>query len=251
MARPTSRRTSSSTRTPRPSAAPRRRHPETAGNPAGRGVGRNRQLAGHRRRAGKRSDVSEAGVYYLRDVIPDGATWAGNSMPVRDVDSFFQPRQQVRAMANRGASGIDGVVSSALGVAAAKQGRVVLVIGDISFYHDMNGLIAAKRFGLDATIVLVNNDGGGIFSFLAQHEDVTTFETLFGTPHGLDFRPVAQLYGLDWTTANSPSEYKVALQASFARPGVSVIEVKTDREANLRAHQGIWRDVATAVRGAS
>jgi 2-succinyl-5-enolpyruvyl-6-hydroxy-3-cyclohexene-1-carboxylate synthase len=197
--------------------------------------------------------VSEAGaIYHLRDVIPDGATlWAGNSMPVRDIDGFFQTQRPIRVLSSRGASGIDGVVSSALGAAAASQGRVVLVIGDISFYHDMNGLIAAKRFGLDATIVLVNNDGGGIFSFLPQHEDPAHYEALFGTPHGLDFTPVAQLYGLDWCTVATPAEYKAALSASFARPGVSVVEVKTNREENLRAHQQIWRDVATAVRGAS
>jgi 2-succinyl-5-enolpyruvyl-6-hydroxy-3-cyclohexene-1-carboxylate synthase len=198
------------------------------------------------------ASVSEAGVFYhLQRVIPEGATvWAGNSMPVRDLDGFFGSKgPPVRLFANRGASGIDGVVSSALGVAAARQGRVVLVIGDLSFYHDMNGLIAAKRFGLDATIVLVNNDGGGIFSFLPQHDDATHYETLFGTPHGLDFAPVAQLYDLAWQRATTPAGYMRALQASFARPGVSVVEVKTDREENLRAHQAIWRDVAAAVKG--
>jgi 2-succinyl-5-enolpyruvyl-6-hydroxy-3-cyclohexene-1-carboxylate synthase len=169
-------------------------------------------------------------------------------MPVRDIDGFFATQRPIRVLSSRGASGIDGVVSSALGVAAAGRGRVVLVIGDISFYHDMNGLIAAKRFGLDATIVLINNDGGGIFSFLPQHDDQTHYEVLFGTPHGLDFAPVAQLYGLDWRTVATPSEYKQALQASFDRPGVSVVEVKTDREENLRAHQQLWRDVASAVK---
>jgi 2-succinyl-5-enolpyruvyl-6-hydroxy-3-cyclohexene-1-carboxylate synthase len=197
--------------------------------------------------------VSEAGVlHHLREVIPEGATvWAGNSMPVRDLDGFFVgPGSGVRLFANRGASGIDGVVSSALGVAAARQGRVVLVIGDLSFYHDMNGLLAAQRFGLDATIVLVNNDGGGIFSFLAQHDDTRYFETLFGTPHGIDFAPVAQIYGLDWRVIGRPDGYKDALRTSFTRPGVSVIEVKTEREANLRAHQAIWERVTSAVKEA-
>jgi 2-succinyl-5-enolpyruvyl-6-hydroxy-3-cyclohexene-1-carboxylate synthase len=149
--------------------------------------------------------------------------------------------------ANRGASGIDGVISTALGTAAVSAGPTVLVIGDLSFYHDMNGLLAAKRFGLKATIVLINNDGGGIFSFLPQNEDQEHFEQLFGTPHGLDFAPVAQLYGLGWTRVSTREEYRNALKASFDSDGVDVIEVKTDRVENLKLHQRIWDEVAKAV----
>jgi 2-succinyl-5-enolpyruvyl-6-hydroxy-3-cyclohexene-1-carboxylate synthase len=208
---------------------------------------------------GDEGRISEAGVFFhLRQVIPQGATiFAGNSMPVRDLDGFFSPSSdeeqeetEVRMYANRGASGIDGVVSSALGVAAAGQ-TVVLVIGDLSFYHDMNGLLAARRFGLNATIVLVNNDGGGIFSFLPQHDDPTHYEVLFGTPHGLDLSPAAQLYGLEWQTVSTPAQLREALRDSFERPGVQVIEVKTNREDNLRQHQELWRAVEEAARAPS
>src|SRR5690606_307104 len=124
---------------------------------------------------------------------------------------------------------------------AARTGApTALVIGDLSFYHDMNGLLAAQRHGLSATIVLVNNDGGGIFSFLPQHEQPEDFELLFGTPHGLDFSHVAPLYGVGFQRVATREEYRSALSQSFASTGVQVIEVRTDREENLKLHQRIW-----------
>ncbi|HEU0072622.1 MAG TPA: 2-succinyl-5-enolpyruvyl-6-hydroxy-3-cyclohexene-1-carboxylic-acid synthase [Dehalococcoidia bacterium] len=175
---------------------------------------------------------------------------AGNSMPVRDIDAFYPASDQRVAYvyANRGTSGIDGVVSTALGATARAHGMIVLVIGDLSFYHDMNGLLAAQRFGLRATIVLINNDGGGIFSFLPQHDDAEHFETLWGTPHGIDFSHVAGLYGVGFQRVTTREEYKAALKASFWADGVQIIEIKTDREENLRLHQRIWDAVAEAVR---
>jgi 2-succinyl-5-enolpyruvyl-6-hydroxy-3-cyclohexene-1-carboxylate synthase len=185
----------------------------------------------------------------LAEILEDGTLFAGNSMPVRDLDSFFPvSHAPVRLVGNRGASGIDGVVSTALGMAAVSDRRVVLVIGDLSFYHDMNGLLAAKRFGLNATIVLVNNDGGGIFSFLPQHDAAPAeFEALWGTPHGLDFAPVAGLYGVGFQRVTTREEYRAAVRASLAAPGVQVIEVRTDREENLALHKEIWRAVEAAV----
>jgi len=185
----------------------------------------------------------------LAAAIPEGHTvFAGNSMPVRDIDSFWPASEKLLFFeANRGVSGIDGVVSTALGAAAKALGQIVLVIGDLSFYHDMNGLLAAKRFGLKATLVLINNDGGGIFSFLPQREDAEHFETLWGTPHGLDFAHVAGLYGVGFQRVTTRAEYVAALKASFHADGVAVIEIKTDREENLALHQRIWRAVADAV----
>jgi 2-succinyl-5-enolpyruvyl-6-hydroxy-3-cyclohexene-1-carboxylate synthase len=177
-----------------------------------------------------------------------GAVFAGNSMPVRDLDSFVPvSKAPVRFFGTRGVSGIDGVVSAALGASVAAEGRLVLLIGDLSFYHDMNGLFAAKQHGLTATIVLVNNDGGGIFSFLPQAAQADNFEELFGTPHGLDFRPAAAMYGLDYALADSQRGFEAALEASFARPGVSVVEIRTDRTANVILHDEIWDAVGGAV----
>jgi 2-succinyl-5-enolpyruvyl-6-hydroxy-3-cyclohexene-1-carboxylate synthase len=197
-----------------------------------------------------REHVTEPSVIHdLAAVVPDGwSVFAGNSMPVRDLDTFFPGGSKALTfLANRGASGIDGVMSSALGASTVAEGRLVLVIGDLSFYHDMNGLLAAKRFGLKATIVLVNNDGGGIFSFLPQHEDPEHFEALFGTPHGLDFAPVADLYGVGFQRVTTRDQYRKALQASFEEVGVQVIEVRTNRTENLRLHEQIWQDVTAAV----
>jgi 2-succinyl-5-enolpyruvyl-6-hydroxy-3-cyclohexene-1-carboxylate synthase len=185
----------------------------------------------------------------LADLVPENATvFAGNSMPVRDLDSFWPAStKKVRFMANRGASGIDGVVSTALGVAAASDGPVVLVIGDISLYHDMNGLLAVRRHQLNATIVVINNDGGGIFSFLPQAARGDHFEELFGTPHGLDFKHTAALYGLDYCLAQTPDDFDAAVAHSLKSEGVSLIEVRTNRDENLALHRKIWADVAAAL----
>jgi 2-succinyl-5-enolpyruvyl-6-hydroxy-3-cyclohexene-1-carboxylate synthase len=199
---------------------------------------------------GEFEDASEiSAISDLADVLPDGGyVFAGNSMPVRDIDGFFGTRgKQVTLLGSRGASGIDGVVSTALGVAARSGAPTVLVIGDLSFYHDMNGLLAAQRHDLSATIVLINNGGGGIFSFLPQHEQSEDFEMLFGTPHGLDFSHAGPLYGVGFQRVATRQEYRDALKASFDAPGVQVIEVRTDREENLKLHQRIWAAVVEAV----
>jgi 2-succinyl-5-enolpyruvyl-6-hydroxy-3-cyclohexene-1-carboxylate synthase len=184
----------------------------------------------------------------LARLLPDGATlFAGNSMPVRDLDSFFPSvERDIRIMANRGANGIDGVVSTALGAAAVGGAPVVLVIGDLSFYHDMNGLLAAKLHALDATIVVVDNDGGGIFSFLPQTDVVphARFEQLFGTPIGLDPARVAALYDAAFARPESASALEDALVDAIGRPGLNIVSVRTDRAENVRQHRAIWDAVS-------
>jgi len=189
-------------------------------------------------------------VGQLADVLPDGCVlYAGNSMPVRDLDTFLASSPAtLRCVSNRGANGIDGVVSSALGASAAGLGRVVLVIGDVSFYHDLNGLLAARRHDLDLLVVLVNNDGGGIFSFLPQAQaDAETFELLFGTPHGLDFRPFVEAYGGRFVRIRSWPELAAAVRDGLARGGLQVVEVPTDRARNVTLHRQVWRVVAEAL----
>jgi 2-succinyl-5-enolpyruvyl-6-hydroxy-3-cyclohexene-1-carboxylate synthase len=184
----------------------------------------------------------------LAGLLPPGSLlFVGNSMPVRDLDTFF-PGSNVllRFLSNRGASGIDGVVSSALGARAAGSGPLVLVIGDLSFYHDLNGLLAAKLHGLEATIVLLNNDGGGIFSFLPQAEHREHFETLFGTPHGLDFRPAVEMYGGRFERVDGWPAFRAALQ-SVGEGGLRVVEVPTDRTRNVELHREIFAAVSVAL----
>ncbi len=185
----------------------------------------------------------------LAALLPAGTTlYAGNSMPVRDLDTFFPAsRRSIQFLANRGANGIDGVVSSALGASAAAEGPVVLVIGDLSFYHDSNGLLAAKRHGLNLTIVLLNNDGGGIFSFLPQASDPEHFETLFGTPHGLDFRPIAETYGATFTRVATWDEFRAAVRSGIAEGGLRVVEVPTERNRNVSLHRELWQVVSKAL----
>lgn len=191
-------------------------------------------------------ELFEGKVFHLlADLLPEGAVlFAGNSMPVRDMDAFFPAsNRDIRFLANRGAGGIDGVVSSALGAGAVSAGPLVLVIGDLSFFHDSNGLLAARQYDLDATIILVNNDGGGIFSFLPQADQQEHFETLFGTPHGLNPRSVAELYGASFEAVASWAEFQRAVQTSIGRKGLSIIEVATERSRNVELHRQIWRGV--------
>ncbi|MGA3029941.1 MAG: 2-succinyl-5-enolpyruvyl-6-hydroxy-3-cyclohexene-1-carboxylic-acid synthase [Candidatus Limnocylindrales bacterium] len=187
----------------------------------------------------------------LADLMPDGGVlWAGSSMPVRDMDAYLAsgPRA-IRCHSNRGANGIDGVVSSALGAAAAETGAVVLVVGDLSFLHDLTALVTARLNGLSATIVLVNNDGGGIFSFLPQASTVNpgvglpeAYEELFGTPHGVDFGPVVRALGAEHALVGA-GDLRAALAESIGAAGVRVLEIRTDRAKNVVLH----REAAAAV----
>jgi 2-succinyl-5-enolpyruvyl-6-hydroxy-3-cyclohexene-1-carboxylate synthase len=185
----------------------------------------------------------------LAELLPDGATlFAGNSMPVRDLDTFFPGTDKtIRFLSNRGANGIDGVVSSALGASVVSEGPLVLTIGDLSLYHDMNGLLAAKLHRLDAAIVLLNNDGGGIFSFLPQATHAAHFEELFGTPHGLDFRPAIEMYGGRFDRTATWPAFRDAAARALREPGLNVIEVPTNRGRNVELHRRVWPAVAAAV----
>ncbi|MDR7411192.1 MAG: 2-succinyl-5-enolpyruvyl-6-hydroxy-3-cyclohexene-1-carboxylic-acid synthase [Armatimonadota bacterium] len=196
----------------------------------------------------------EGRVFFeLEKLVPDPCVvFVGNSMPVRDLEAFFpSTHKHVWMLANRGASGIDGVVSSALGVAAVSGHPVVLVLGDLSLYHDLNGLLAARRFGLDLLVVLLNNDGGGIFSFLPQAEHGEGFEELFGTPHGLDFRPAVEMFGGHYRRAADWEEFRAAVREGLRAGGLQVVEVRTDRRRNVELHHLAWAAVRAAVERAS
>jgi 2-succinyl-5-enolpyruvyl-6-hydroxy-3-cyclohexene-1-carboxylate synthase len=182
--------------------------------------------------------------------LPDGALLAlSNSMPVRDVDAFAPASpQRLRVLVNRGANGIDGVTSTALGASAAWPGPVVLLTGDLAFLHDLGGLAAVRHSGR-LTIVLVENGGGGIFSFLpiAEHGDAVAFERLFRTPQGLELRKSAELFGIGWERVSSWPHFRAALKGSLAAGGVSVIEVPVDPDANVRAFRALARVAADAA----
>lgn len=194
-------------------------------------------------------ELSEGKLFsLLQDILPEESTlFVGNSMPIRDLDTFFLNNEKgIKTMANRGANGIDGVVSTALGVSTVSE-NTVLAIGDLSFFHDMNGLLAAKLQKQNITVLLINNDGGGIFSFLPQANEKEHFETLFGTPHGLDFSHAAMLYGGKYNKVQNWDELKRVLAESFEIPGLKIIEVTTERESNLQSHRNLWRFVSQEI----
>jgi len=187
----------------------------------------------------------------LADLLPNDTTlYVGNSMPVRDLDTFFHcTGERIRIMGNRGANGIDGVVSSALGASAgAGQNKpTILVVGDLSFFHDLNGLLAARLHNLNLTIVLINNDGGGIFSFLPQAAYPEHFEQLFGTPTGLDFRLAVEMYGGQYQKVENWEQFRKLVSRGLHTGGLQVIEVQTERASNVKMHRQLWEVVGTAL----
>ncbi len=191
----------------------------------------------------------------LAEALPDGAMlWAGSSMPVRDLDGWLPSTDRaITVRSNRGANGIDGVVSAALGSAAVADGPMALVVGDLSFLHDLNALVAARLHGLHATIVLVNNDGGGIFSFLPQATADRAgtglpehYEELFGTPHGIDVAPIVAALGGEHVPVGR-GDLEAAIADSVRRPGVRVVELRTNRARNVALHREVEAVVRSAV----
>lgn len=173
--------------------------------------------------------------------------YVGNSMAIRDMDTFFFVNEKdIEILGNRGANGIDGMVSSAAG-AAANGEHITLVLGDLSFFHDLNGLLAAKHYKLKLTILLINNNGGGIFSFLSQAKDKKHFEALFGTPIDLDFSLAAQLYEAAYFEPKTERELEDILKETYRNSGLSIVEVKTNREENALWHQRKWQAIAEAL----
>ena len=188
-------------------------------------------------------DPLEARVWAaLAESLPEAATvWVSSSMPIRDVESFCPTLSNpIRFLANRGANGIDGVVSAATGAALAAGGRGWLLTGELALLHDIGGLLAAGRAGAELTIVCANNGGGNIFDFLplAEHGAGPVFEQHVVTPSGVDLERVAALAGMAHHLAATPDE----VRAAAAEPGL--VEVRTDRAANVRGHRELYARVA-------
>ena len=185
------------------------------------------------------------------DLMPHGGTiFAGNSLPVRHLDQFAKPAgKQILAFANRGASGIDGNISTALGTGAVRAGRpLVAIVGDITFYHDMNGLLAVQRCGIPVTIVLLNNDGGGIFHRLPIHSFEPHFSDYFITAHGLDFAHAARIYGLEYCRADDRRSFRQAFSESVAGRNSTIIEVRTDAKMDLQRREEIMSAVHSGLK---
>ncbi|TMB96516.1 MAG: 2-succinyl-5-enolpyruvyl-6-hydroxy-3-cyclohexene-1-carboxylic-acid synthase [Chloroflexi bacterium] len=190
-------------------------------------------------------------VRALASRLPDAAqVFVGSSMPIRAADSFWPlAKSKQRFYGNRGASGIDGLVSTGLGVATGRSDiPTVLLLGDLSVYHDMNGLWAIGRHGVKATIVVCDNNGGGVFNFLpqAQHPDV--FEEIFATPLGLDFAQIARLYGLVYSPVTERSGLEPAINDAIEKATPTMVVVKFKRDDSVSGHRLCWEAAAAALR---
>jgi len=181
--------------------------------------------------------------------IPTGhGLWLGNSMPIRDMDSYGFSQSAVSVIgANRGASGIDGAIASAAGFAVGLQRPVTVLLGDLALLHDLNSLLLLNKINPPLIIVGVNNDGGGIFSFLpvAQHPDI--FEEYFGTPHRLRFETVAQLFALNYAAPQTNGDFVTAYRTALAAERPTLIEVASDRPANVTRHRQIQAAIAARL----
>ena len=173
----------------------------------------------------------------LQQYIPEnGQIFVANSMTIRDFDYFwFSGGSRAVLYGNRGVNGIDGTISTALGLAV--NGRpTYLVTGDLSLFHDLNGLAVAKTHNLNLIIILHNNDGGGIFEYLPQ-KGTKHFDYLFSTSQGLDYSGAAKLYGCGYTKISSPNELSSVLANVSQETGVHIIEIPTNREYSRELHK--------------
>jgi 2-succinyl-5-enolpyruvyl-6-hydroxy-3-cyclohexene-1-carboxylate synthase len=192
--------------------------------------------------------------WILRDVVEavpeETHLLVANSMPIRDLDAFGLPRQEtLHVVGNRGASGIDGLVSTTVGIGLASGRPTLGVLGDLAFFHDMNGLLALRDLALPVGFVVVNNDGGGIFHTLPVREFEPAFTKLFATPHGLDFRRVAELYGIPFRRLASRPALRETLRELLTSPGPFIVEVPTSREKSHARRREILGGVEAALEG--
>ena len=175
-------------------------------------------------------------IHLLQDLLPQHSQIVvANSMSIRDMDYFWSGnRHSAIIYGNRGVNGIDGTVSTALGIATNGM-PTVLLTGDLTFFHDLNSLAVAKTHPLNVTIIVHNNDGGGIFEYLPQ-KGTPHFDYLFSTAQGLDYSGLATLYGIDFVRVSSNDELKNALQNYVGTAGVHVIEIPTSKERSRELH---------------
>lgn len=177
-------------------------------------------------------------VCEVQQLLPQNANlFVSNSMAVRDMDYFWQKGcEGVKVLGNRGTNGIDGTISTALGGAASSDKPTVLLTGDLSFMHDMNGLTLGTHYNIPLVIVLFNNNGGGIFQYLPQKGN-EYFEELFSTPQNLDYRGVATLYGIEYHKPQNYEEFKDRFTAALQHGGVTLLDMHTDKELSYNLHK--------------
>ncbi len=182
------------------------------------------------------------------EALPEGANLlVGNSMPIRELDAFAHPRsKQLNIFGNRGTSGIDGLVSTTQGIGAVSPGVTVGVLGDLTFFHDMNGLLTLKKEKFPVGFVVVNNDGGGIFHTLPVRSHEPEFTRFFATPHGLDFEQVARLYELPFGRVEDGEELTRALKGFLEEGGPFILEARSARAEGHEERKKLIEAMVTA-----
>jgi 2-succinyl-5-enolpyruvyl-6-hydroxy-3-cyclohexene-1-carboxylate synthase len=194
-------------------------------------------------------------VRELADLLPEAATlFVSNSMPVRDADGFLPvSTRRLRVLGSRGANGIDGILSAALGVSAASSGPCVLLTGDLALVHDLGALVTARRARADLCVVVLHDDGGGIFHHLpvAKRGEEVCFETLFAVPHGTDFVATARALGVGAQCVAAPGDLRDAVSRAVAAGGPHLVEVRMDRGRSAAHHRSVWSAVQEALDGGS
>ncbi len=192
--------------------------------------------------------LSEPSLAWMLSDLLDSTNWVfgASSMPIRDLQAFFRrDKNAPRVFANRGASGIDGTLATVAGIAKAQPGYGTVLLGDLAMLHDMNSLNLLRE--RDVIIVVVNNDGGGIFHMLPIALGHEEFEKVLGTPHGMDFRWVAAQFQIPYSSVDSCEKFREIWQSAASSSGPYLIEVQTDRTQNAELHNTLYRLVSEAV----
>lgn len=163
-------------------------------------------------------------------LLPDNSNlMISNSMPARDLEYFtVASDKHIKVFSNRGASGIDGITSTALGIAASSKKQTVLITGDLSFYHDLNGLLAAKNYKVPLVIILINNNGGAIFEMLPISKYQNVFNDYFKTPHEINFNKIVEGYNGNFVNINNWEQFNTEFQKALASRNISILQIKTD-----------------------
>jgi len=183
-------------------------------------------------------------VQYLLEHLPEQSdVFASNSMPIRDIDTFLLPtKKDIQIYANRGANGIDGVMSTAFGFSKGRENReTYLLIGDLAALHDLNAFLLTRYQPCKMTVIVLNNDGGGIFSYLSQATVKEYYEDLFGTPTALHFQDAAHMYEMDYINIKHFDEREKLFENS--EQPLRLIEITTNRDENVQAHRRLWQQI--------
>ena len=180
--------------------------------------------------------------------IPDGSNlMVSNSLPIRDLDLILPlMKKDITIYHNRGASGIDGIISTALGIAKVSKSKTFLLIGDLAFYYDLNSLLTAQKNSIPLTIILVNNNGGRIFEALPISKQKNIFEEYFATPHNLNFSEFVNAFGGNYFEVKSWSSFRKMLKKSSTKNNFSVLEIKTDAKKSLAMRRAYFNKVISS-----